>query len=598
MSDPIAVMLRRAVGGTAFSSGMLVESNARELRNAFAGEVAEVNRRRLRVIGPIMVLVHLTHIWVFGAAATQRAMATEVMLRALNGLVRIHCAMVPLTVFLTVLVYRSRHRITEQLMGPVVATVYILHGAICTAYGLVAVESVTTYVGYCFGLAVVLCIAPRATVIAYSVGLIALVVSLLVIVPSAVTFVAAMPTCVSTTAVGIALAWVLYAARWRAFRQRVTIEHQRDQLGALNVDLERRVQAQVGEIVARATEIDQLNAQLQAQVRARSSELSLALARLAQQRGHDDAGLCGTILGGRFAVGKVIGEGGMGAVYAGLDQATGRCVAIKVVQATSRRTLDALRRFAREAGTAATITHPAIVRMLDVDISDDGLLYQVQELVRGEPLARTARRAWNPADAARFGAVLCDALAAAHAVGVVHRDVKPDNIMLTTTAPGLKLLDFGIAKLHAAVHRYGADPMTCTGMIVGTPVYMAPEQSLGAVEITDRVDVYAAGGILFGLLSERRPFEAESPHAMMMNRLLNDAPSIRAFRPSVPESLAYLVDRCLARDPEDRPSAADLASQLAAWADLAGAPPLECSVRRRRESSVTMAVVEGDDASA
>jgi hypothetical protein len=520
------------------------------------------------------------------------------MLRALNGLVRAHCAMVLLAGLATVLVYRSRHRITSRLMGPVVAALYLVHGAICTAYGLVAVESVTTYVGYCFGLAVVLCIAPRAIVIAYGIGLATLVVSLLVIVPSAVTFVEAMPTCVSTTAVGIALAWVLYAARWRAFRQRVTIERQRDQLGALNTNLEERVQTQVCEIVARATEVEQLNAQLQAQVRARSSELSLALARLAQQRRQDDAALRGTVLGERFVIGDVIGEGGMGAVYAGIDQATGAGVAIKVVQATSTRTLDALRRFAREAGAAAAITHPAVVRMLDVDISDDGLLYQVQELVRGEPLARMAKCAWCPLDVARLGAVLCDALAAAHAVGVVHRDVKPDNIMLTASAPGLKLLDFGIAKLYAAVHRYGADPMTCTGLIIGTPSYMAPEQSLGATEVTDRVDVYAAGGILFGLLSERKPFEAESPHVMMMNRLLHDAPSVRAFQPSVPEPLAHLVDRCLARAPEDRPAAAELARQLAAWADLAGAPPLERSVRGRREVGVTLAAAGGADASA
>jgi serine/threonine protein kinase len=236
--------------------------------------------------------------------------------------------------------------------------------------------------------------------------------------------------------------------------------------------------------------------------------------------------------------------------------------------------------------------------MLDVDISDDGLLYQVQELVCGEPLARMARRAWSPADAARLGAVLCDALAAAHTVGVVHRDVKPENIMLTASAPGMKLLDFGIAKLYAAVHGHGADRMTCTGMIIGTPAYMAPEQALGATEVTDRVDVYAAGGILFSLLSERNPFEAESPHAMMMSRLLHEAPSVRAFRPSVPEPLARLVDGCLARQPDARPAAAELASQLAAWADLAGAPPLEGSVRRRREPGSTLAATGASDASA
>jgi len=264
-----------------------------------------------------------------------------------------------------------------------------------------------------------------------------------------------------------------------------------------------------------------------------------------------------------------------------------------VVQATSTRSLDALRRFAEEAGAAATITHPAVVRMIDVDISDDGLLFQVQELVDGDPLGRVGRSAWSPADAARLGAVLSDALAAAHAVGVVHRDVKPENIMLTTTAPGLKLLDFGIAKLYAEVHRYGSDPMTRTGVIIGTPAYMAPEQTLGSIDVTDRADIYAVGGILFGLLSERKPFEAESPHAIMMSRLLQDAPGVRAFQPSVPESLAALVDRCLARSPDERPAATELASQLAAWADAAGAAALELCVRARRETGLTQPAARG-----
>ena len=573
----------------------LVELDTPELRDAFAGVVADVNRRRLRVIGPIMVLVHVAHAWVFRVAATQRGALTDAMVRALNSLAVVHVGMVLITGFLTVLVFRAPRRVVARLMGPVVATLYLAHGAVCTALGLVATQSVSTYVGYCLGMAVILCIAPRTAVIAYCIGLATLVVSLLVVVPSGVAFLATMPTCATITAVGVALASVLYAGRRREFRQRLTIERQRDQLGALNTDLERRVQAQVGEIVAHATEVDQLNAQLRAQVRARSSELSLALARLAQQRWQGNEVLRGTVLGGRFVVGGVIGEGGMGAVYEGIDQATQAHVAIKVVQATSTRTLDALRRFAHEAGAAAAIAHPAVVRMLDIDISDDGLLFQVQELIDGQSLARMTNRAWSPAEVARLGAVLCDALAAAHAVGVVHRDVKPENIMLTTTAPGLKLLDFGIAKLYEAAHGHGDEAMTRTGMIIGTPAYMAPEQALGAGEVTDRADVYATGVLLFRLLSERHPFEAESPRAMVMTRLLTDAPSVGAFQPLVPESLARLVDRCLARDPEARPPAAELASQLAGWADAAGAPLLEWTARTW--SAATQPAPGGDDMS-
>jgi hypothetical protein len=561
------------------------ELEAAELRDGFASEVATINLRRMRVIGPIMIAVHLLHVVIFGFAATHSG-ANPSELRALGYLVIAHGAMVPITGILTVMVFRVRRPGFASLMGPLVATIYLSHGALCTACNLIDVQSLTTYVGYCLGLAVILYLPPRPAMIAYAIGLVALVASLAAIVPTLAIFVTTMPTCTSVTVVGVGLAAALHAGRRREFSQRLTIERQRDELAALNAELERRVRAQVGEIGSRAGVIDQLNAQLQVQVRARSSELSLALARLAQQHRHETTVLRGTVLGGRFIVGDVIGEGGMGAVYAGTDQLTGARVALKVIQATSTRTLDALRRFAREAGTAAAVSHPAVVRMIDVDISHDGLLFQAQELIDGEPLARQVKRAWSPGSAARLGAVLCDALAAAHAVAVVHRDVKPENVMLTASAPGLKLLDFGIAKLHAAVQGYGVDAMTRTGMIVGTPAYMAPEQALGAT-VTDRADVYAAGVILFRLLSERLPFEAESALAIATLRAQHGAPRLRTFQPSIPESLADLVDRCLARHAADRPSAADLASRLAAWADAAGAPPLELIANRHRDAIAT-----------
>src|SRR6185436_14635981 len=140
------------------------------------------------------------------------------------------------------------------------------------------------------------------------------------------------------------------------------------------------------------------------------------------------------------------------------------------------------------------------------------------------------------------------------------------------------------------------DAVTRTGMIIGTPAYMAPEQVLGASEVGDRADVYAVGVVLFRLLSQRQPFEAESPRDVMMSRLLDDAPSVRAFQPLVPESLAQLVDRCLARQPDDRPSAAELAVQLASWADAAGAPPL-VGRTRERQADATPPASSSDDMS-
>jgi hypothetical protein len=577
---------RRGVGraqgegpGVLRVSSPAIDLNAPESWAVFAHEMADINRRRLRVLGPIMITVHLVHVWLFWVSAPEQNTLASDLLRARHGLVLAHGAMVPLTGFLTVLVFRSRYDFIARMMGPVVATLYLVHGALCTSLNLVVEHTVIVYVSYCLGMAVIVYLRPRAAVIAYCIGLATLTV-LLSIPPSAMAGLSTMPTCATITVVGVAFASALYVARRREFWQRLTIERQRDQLGALNASLEHRVQDQVGVILARATEVERLNAQLRAQVRARSSELSLALARLALHRKRDEVLLRGATLGGRFVVGEVIGEGGMGAVYDGIDRTTGARVAIKVVQATSTRTLDALRRLVREAGAAATVAHPAVVRMLEVDISDDGLLYQVQELIDGESLAQMAKLAWSPADAARLGSVLCDALAAAHAVGVVHRDVKPENVMLTTDSPGLKLLDFGIAKLHATVNG-GDDAMTRTGIIIGTPAYMAPEQVLGTAEVTDRADVYAVGVILFRLLSERQPFEAASPREMMMNRVLREAPGLREFQPSVPESLARLVDRCLARGSDDRPLASQLASQLAEWADVAGAPRLEQLARVR-----------------
>jgi serine/threonine-protein kinase len=552
---------------------------------AFAREVVDVNRRRLRVLGPIMVTVHLVHMAVF--QFMPRTAATPEMLRWRHDLVIAHALMVPVTGFLGVWVYRSGYDWLSRLMGTIVAAEYLVHGAVCTSIDQLTITSVTTYVSYCLGMAVILALSPRQAIVAYVLGFIALLIGMLTLSPADLVLLAKMPTCATITIVGIALAWSLWTVRKREFGQRMTIERQKSELVELNTRLEQRVQEQVGVIVTHANEVEQLNAQLQAQVRSRSSELSLALAKLAQQREQDGALKHGTVVGGRFTVEDVIGEGGMGAVYSGVDRSTGGRVAIKIVQATSSRTLDALRRFVREAGAAAAVTHPAVVRMLNVDISDDGLLFQVQELIDGEPLGRAARRPWSAPETERLGAVLLDALAAAHAGGVIHRDVKPDNVMLTHAAPGLKLLDFGIAQLYDAVSN-AADAMTRTGMIVGTPAYMAPEQVRG-VEVSDRADVYSAGVILFRLLSERHPFEAASAQEMMMSRVLGEAPDVREFQPSVPAPLAELVARCLKRAPGERPSAAQMARELAALADAAGAPRLEAIARAHRELDATAA---------
>ena len=531
---------------------------------AFDVEVADINRRRMRVLAPIMACLHVLHIALFYPPASLRDSLEPEVLRWRLDLVYAHAAMIPLALALAWVVYRARRPGTVALVGPVVATAYMVHGGIVTGIDQILLSNITTYIGFCFGIAMVFVCRPRTSLVAYTAGATALVIGMLFLQRSGSAKFQNFPAAATMTVVSMVFSWLQYAARQREFLQRRTIASQKEELTALNTNLEKRVAEQVSEIVARAAEVERLNAQLQAQVKARSGELSLALARLARQEG--DAGMIqpGTILGERFIVDQAIGEGGMGTVYTGTDTSSGARVAIKVIQAASSGQLEAMRRFIREAGAAAMVVHPAVVRMIHIDVSPDGLLFQVQELVDGRTLSSWLGKKWPAADAARLVSVLCDALAAAHAQGVIHRDVKPDNVMLSPHAPGLKLLDFGIAKLYDAFSEGGET--TRTGMVVGTPTFMAPEQVAGG-EVTDRADVYSVGVLLFLLLDGKLPFVAPTPREMMARHLSAEPAQLR----NAPEPLAKLVARCLEKDPEARPHAAYVAQTLREYADAEGA---------------------------
>jgi serine/threonine-protein kinase len=550
-----------------------------ELRPAFALERAQGNRRRLLVLLPLMILGHAVHVAVFHLSAAERAALEPRVVQWRDAIVLAHAATLAIAVVLAVGIVRFGRARSAWLFAPLTGAVYLIHGAVVAGIDQLAVTSVTPFVGYCLGLAVVLSLDPIAALIVYAVGLTVFVAAIFTLQPSASARLASLPNGFSMVAVSLTLSALLYSGRRRDFVQRTTIDRQRAALSELNAGLERRVAGQVSEIVARAEEVSQLNAQLQAQVRSRSSELSLALAKLAQ-RVRPDGGLRkGTVLGDRFEVGDLIGTGGMGAVYAGRDRSTDGKIAIKVIQATSSGQLDSWRRFLREAATTATIAHPAVVRMLHVDVSDDGMLFQVQELVEGATLQSRLRREepWEAGTVARLASVLCDALASAHDQGVVHRDVKPSNVMITAAAPGLKLLDFGIAKPQDDTPSEGG--VTQTGAMLGTPVYMAPEQVEGAHEVSDRADLYAVGVVLFFLLTGRQPFDSPSPRAAVIDRLIHAAPDARSFSPAVPAELADLVARCLAREPSDRPSAGELAQLMARFADRNHVPSVDALER-------------------
>jgi serine/threonine-protein kinase len=366
------------------------------------------------------------------------------------------------------------------------------------------------------------------------------------------------------TLTALALA-AFFLAEW--MRVRVFVAHREVEL--LNDELERRVEAQVGEIRRRAREVEELNTQLNQRIAERSRELSRALARLA---GGADALPRGAVLGGRVEIERWIGAGGMGVVYRGHDRVTGKTVAVKVLETSSARAVDALQRFLREARAMATVAHPAIVRSLHVDVADDGHLFQVMELVEGESLeSRLARAGALPEGVvARLGAVLATALAAAHERGVVHRDVKPSNVMLTSEPPGLKLLDFGISAVRETGGAGGGDDG-----LLGTPEFSAPEQVNAPASVGPPADVYALGLVLFLCVAGRLPYAADTPHDWFINHLAEDPVDLATLAPGVDAELARAVMACLLKDPGARPTAADLATTLARLADAAHVAPLE-----------------------
>jgi hypothetical protein len=542
-------------------------STSLEESAATAAAIAELNRRRLRVLGPLMACLHLAHVIFFHVPPSLRATLPAATLRWRDGLVAAHAATLPAALLLTWLAYRQRDRRITRWLPPAAALLYLVHGAVVASLDQIVSANISAYIGYCIGIAVTLSLPPPLAIPIYAIAEATMIAGLFMFQREA-SRLTNLPTSLTVALVSIATSWMLHNSRRRDLKQRAIIDRQREELTTLNASLSERVREQVQEIVARADEVERLNAQLQAQVVARSGELSLALARLAGQRDSDGTLARGFVLGGRFVIEEPIGKGGMGAVYAGVDRTSGKRVALKVIQASSSRQLDAMRRFIREAGAVATVSHPAIVRMLHLDITDDGLLFQAQELVDGQTLHAHATEPWPAATAARVGQVLCDALAAAHALGIVHRDVKPDNVMLTATAPGLKLLDFGIAKLYDAVTR--EPDGTAARMIIGTPGYMAPEQALGARDVTDRADVYAVGVMLHQLVSARLP----APEPL-------ETPPVTV----APPAFAALVTGCLVGRPSARPSAGELARELARFADGEQAPPLEAIARLRLAAS-------------
>jgi serine/threonine-protein kinase len=273
----------------------------------------------------------------------------------------------------------------------------------------------------------------------------------------------------------------------------------------------------------------------------------------------------GTTLG-PYQIDRPLGAGGMGEVYRAIDGRLERTVAIKVLPEHVAADVESKQRFEREAKTVASLSHPHICPIFDVG-EQDGIHFLVMEYLDGETLAQRLRSGALPlSNALRYATEIADALDKAHRRGIVHRDLKPSNIMLTAT--GAKLLDFGLAKLARpgtvgnVTHNAAGEPLTGQGRLVGTVPYMAPEQVQGR-ETDSRTDLFAFGAVLYEMVTGERAFDADGQADLIGAILKDDVPPASLRQPSTPPALDGAIQRCLAKDREDRwQSAGDLGYEL------------------------------------
>ncbi len=273
----------------------------------------------------------------------------------------------------------------------------------------------------------------------------------------------------------------------------------------------------------------------------------------------------GSVVAGRYRIERVLGIGGMGAVYEATQLNIGRRVALKVVRADFAGDPMMAKRFQREATAAASIHHPSVVVVHEFGQTDDGTLFLVMELLEGESLSARLKRVNRlaPRDAIRITAEVLAGLEAAHEAGVVHRDLKPDNITLLASG-GVKVLDFGIARM---VERGGDTPapagqdrsaLTEVGQMLGTPRYMSPE-AVARMPVGPAADLYAMGCILFEMLTGRPVFTDKEPVILMGHHLRTEPPRLREVAPDleVPPAVEDIVDQLLRKMPTERPGSAE-----------------------------------------
>ncbi len=260
----------------------------------------------------------------------------------------------------------------------------------------------------------------------------------------------------------------------------------------------------------------------------------------------------GTLIEGRYRLLRVIAAGAMGTVHEAEDLRSGARVAMKLLKAQLHGDASIRRRFRREASVLQALVHPGVVRILDVGEDESERSFTVMELLEGETLeARIARGPMSVTALRPIALALAETLAAVHAHGVVHGDVKPANVYLPSGAPfPIKLVDFGLSKIE------GLERLTRTGELTGTPAYMAPELLTGQGQIDARLDLYALGVVLYEALSGELPFAAARRHpgALMMDIVTGKAKPLSSSRPDLPPAVVQVVMRAMAPRPADRPT--------------------------------------------
>jgi len=282
--------------------------------------------------------------------------------------------------------------------------------------------------------------------------------------------------------------------------------------------------------------------------------------------------LVGTTIGGKYRVERLIGRGGMGAVYAAQNVTIGKRVALKFLGREAARHAEATRRFQREAQAASLVESEHIVQVFDAGTTTDGIPFLVMEQLAGEDLRARLSREHTLAlsDALEIATQVLRALTRAHEAGIVHRDLKPDNLFLCRRDDGsllVKIVDFGISKLDRATM---SERLTRRGAVLGSAHYMSPEQAQASDAVDRRSDLYGVGAILFEMLAGRPPHLAPTFESVLVAICTHDAPDVRTLRPDVPAPLAASVAKALARDPAERfGSATEFLAGLAGGAVLA-----------------------------